>query len=93
MFVNQRIRAKMGGFVNLKVMATIASVNPVTKERTAIKISMNVLSTIHVRMEERALTPLEATNAHAEQSTPEETAKRMLTSAQYTSLVKTEVPV
>lgn len=38
---------------------------------------MNVLSTIHVRMEERALTPLEATNAHAEQSTPEETAKRV----------------
>ena len=28
-------------------------------------------------MEERALTPLEATNAHAEQSTPEETAKRV----------------
>ena len=38
---------------------------------------MNVLSTIHVRMEERALTLLEATNAHAEQSTPEETAKRV----------------
>lgn len=38
---------------------------------------MNVLSTIHVIMEERALTPLEATNAHAEQSTPEETAKRV----------------
>lgn len=38
---------------------------------------MNVLSTIHVRMEERALTPLEATNAHAVQSTPEETAKRV----------------
>ena len=38
---------------------------------------MNVLSTIHVRMEERALTPLEATNVHAEQSTPEETAKRV----------------
>ena len=38
MFVNQRIRAKMAGFVNLKVMATIASVNPVTKERTAIKV-------------------------------------------------------
>ena len=28
-------------------------------------------------MEERALTPLEATNVHAEQSTPEETAKRV----------------
>lgn len=28
-------------------------------------------------MEERALTPLEATNAHAEQSTPEETVKRV----------------
>ena len=40
MFVNQRIRAKMAGFVNLKVMATIASVNPVTKERTAIKVRM-----------------------------------------------------
>ena len=38
MSVNPRIRVKIAEYVNLKVTATFASVNPATKERTAIKV-------------------------------------------------------
>ena len=38
MCVNPRTRAKMAAYVNLKMTATIASVNQVTKGKTAIKV-------------------------------------------------------
>jgi len=75
--VNPRTRAKMVEYVNRKVTATIVSVNQVTKERIVTKISMNVPSAVHVRMEERVPTSQEATSVRVMRNILEETVKQM----------------